>query len=163
MPVLRSFDAEAAIASDFFSAAVWCAFGLHEPFAPRGLPATGSYPGQQREVCFAGSFFAFPWPVELGLFECWSVHACPCAVLRPVLCTVEAEAFRCAELRVLAFVLRLVVLAFDAGLRPLLAELLTLEDVARWGVELILVVMSHKRTGVPPHVASHPQSVLAKP
>jgi hypothetical protein len=82
---LRSLLAAAAMASDFFSEAVWWALGLQLPFSPADLPGTGSYPGQQWEVCFAGDFLALPWPVELGLSEWASVQACPWAVLRPVL------------------------------------------------------------------------------
>jgi hypothetical protein len=48
--------------SDFFSAAVWWALGLQEPFSPRVVPGTGSYPGQQREVCLAGCFFVVAIP-----------------------------------------------------------------------------------------------------
>lgn len=82
-PALRSLLAAAAIASDFRSDAVWCAFGSQLPFSPRHFRATGVYPGQHRVVCLAGDCFALPDPVELGLSECWSVQACPRAVLLP--------------------------------------------------------------------------------
>jgi hypothetical protein len=68
-PALRSLVAPAAIPSDFFSAAVRCAFGLQLPFCPRFVPGIGSYPGQQREVCFAGAFLARPCRVELWFEE----------------------------------------------------------------------------------------------
>lgn len=83
--------AAAAIASLFFSLAVWCFLGLQLPLVPAFLPGTGSYPGQHCESCFAGCFLALPLPVELGLSECLSVQACPCFVFEPVLCALGEE------------------------------------------------------------------------
>ena len=40
-PALRNLLAAAAMASDFFSAAVWCALGLQLPLVPRAFPGTG--------------------------------------------------------------------------------------------------------------------------
>lgn len=39
---LRSREAAAAMASDFFWAEVWWDFGLQLPFSPREVPGTGS-------------------------------------------------------------------------------------------------------------------------
>jgi hypothetical protein len=122
-PAFLSLVAAAAMASPFFSEEVWCALGLQLPLVPRAFPATGSYPGQHCDFSLAGDFFAFPWPVELGLLECLSVQACPCAVFRPVFCAVPVEPD--ALFRLFAPVLRVRDLVL-AGLRVLvlLLELL---------------------------------------